>query len=59
MPAVIGSSPFHALEVEHEEEHQREARQAVDERRAGGGGEHPVVEDGEVEHRRPDAALDQ
>ena len=34
-----------ALEVEDEHEHQREARQPVDERRGGRGGEQPVAED--------------
>ena len=56
---MIGSSPCDALEVEDEHEQQREAREAVDERRAGGGGEHAVLEDREVEHRRAPAALDQ
>ena len=48
-----------ALEVEDEHEHQREARQAVDERRRGGGREQPVLEDRQVEHRRRVMALDQ
>ena len=60
MPAVIGSSPMHALEVEDEDEQQREARQAVDERGGGRGGEQPVLEDRQVEHRRgAPAVLDQ
>jgi hypothetical protein len=48
-----------ALVVEDEDEHQREARQAVDERGAGRGGEHAVAEDVEVEHRCPRARLDE
>ena len=48
-----------ALEVEDEDEQQREAREAVDERGAGGGGEQPVLEDRQVEHRRAAAVLDQ
>ena len=47
------------LEVEDEEEHQREAREAVQERRGGRGGEEAVVEELEVEHRRRAVALDQ
>ena len=41
-----------ALVVEDEQEHQREARQAVDERGGAGGGEQAVAEDLQVEHRR-------
>ena len=48
-----------ALVVEDEQEHQREARQAVDEGGGAGGREQAVAEDLEVEHRRARAALDQ
>ena len=48
-----------ALVVEDEDEHQREAGEAVDEGGAGRGGEEPVAEDREVEHRRLAAVLDQ
>src|SRR5256885_4013857 len=50
---------FRSLEVEDEDEHQREARQAVDERRGRRRAEHPVLEDRQVEHRRALAALDE
>ena len=43
---------LHALEVEDEHEHQREARQAVEEGGRGGRAEQAVLEDREVEHRR-------
>ena len=43
MPAVIGSSPCDALEVEDEDEDQGEAGEAVDEGGAGGGGEQAVL----------------
>ena len=68
IPIAIGASSMpgrdrvlalDALEVEDEQEQQREAREAVDERRAGGGREQPVLEDREVEHRRAVVALDQ
>ena len=68
IPIAIGASSMpgrdrvlalDALEVEDEQEQQREAREPVDERRAGGGGEQPVLEDRQVEHRRPVVALDQ
>ena len=68
IPSAMGASlmpggdrvvALHALEVEDEDEHQREAREAVDERRGGRGGEEPVLEDAQVEHRRGGAALDQ
>ena len=49
---------LHALEVEDEQEHQREPRQSVDERGGRGGREQPVAEDREVEHRRRVVALD-
>ena len=68
IPIAIGASlmpgrdrvvALDALEVEDEHEQQREARQAVDERRRGRGREQAVLEDREVEHRRACAALDQ
>ena len=46
-----------ALVVEDEQEHQREARQPVDEGGGAGGGEQAVVEDLQVEHRRARAFL--
>jgi hypothetical protein len=47
------------LVIEDEDEHQREAGEAVDEGGAAGGGEEAVAEDREVEHRRRAAVLDQ
>ena len=46
MPACDRVVALGALEVEDEDEHQREAREPVDERGGGGGGEEPVAEDG-------------
>ena len=59
MPGVIGLVALCALEVEHEQEHQREAREPVDERGRARGGEQAVAEQPQVEHRRARAALDQ
>ena len=58
IPAGDRVVALRALEVEDEEEHQREAREPVDERGAGGRREQAVAEDREVEHRRACAALD-
>ncbi len=48
-----------ALEVEDEQEHQREPRQPVQEGGCGRRGEQAVGEQRQVEHRRAGAALDQ